>query len=91
MPENPYILANMTWPEVQEALKTAEVAIIPTGSNEQHGPHMTLNMDIATATAMASGMSAATSDNRMPTFMTLKLLENAYGLTCAQRSTSAAR
>ena len=53
MAQKPYVLADMTWPEVQEALETVEVAIIPTGSNEQHGPHMALKMDIVTATAMA--------------------------------------
>lgn len=53
MKMNPYVLADMTWMEVEEALKTVRVAIIPTGSNEQHGPHMTMRTDIANSTAMA--------------------------------------
>ena len=53
MTEQAYVLSDMTWPEVEEALKTVEVAIIPTGSNEQHGPHLALRMDIAGTTGMA--------------------------------------
>ncbi len=48
-----YDLTQMTWPEVREALKTARLAIIPTGSCEQHGPNMTLETDAAIAQAMA--------------------------------------
>ena len=58
MGERPFNLADMTWPEVKEALGTVDVAIIPTGSNEQHGPHMALKMDITTATAMAMKIEA---------------------------------
>ena len=53
MEQRAYILADMTWPEVAEALKTVEVAIIPTGSNEQHGPHLAVRTDIANATSFA--------------------------------------
>ncbi len=48
-----FILTRMTWPEVQEALKTVRLAILPTGSCEQHGPHMTLEADAAIAYALA--------------------------------------
>lgn len=48
-----YVLADMTSPEFKEALRTVEAAIIPTGANEQHGPHLALNTDIANAYAMA--------------------------------------
>lgn len=34
---NAYILPKMTWPEVEEALKTVKVALIPIGAQEQHG------------------------------------------------------
>lgn len=40
-----YILADMTWPEVEDALKTVEVAIIPVGAQEQHGPHLAEGCD----------------------------------------------
>jgi creatinine amidohydrolase/Fe(II)-dependent formamide hydrolase-like protein len=44
-------LARMTWPEAREALGRARVAILPVGSCEQHGPHMTLDTDLAVAEA----------------------------------------
>lgn len=42
-------LYEMTWPEVKEALPDVKVAIIPTGSTEQHGPHGTFEVDTARA------------------------------------------
>ena len=50
MEKRAYVLNDMTWPEVEEALKTVRVAIIPTGANEQHGPHLVMRTDIANAT-----------------------------------------
>ena len=38
-------LARMTSPEAAEALASAEVALIPVGATEQHGPNMTLETD----------------------------------------------
>jgi creatinine amidohydrolase len=49
MPE----LARLTWPEAKEALERARLGIVPVGSCEQHGPHMTLDTDIAIAGALA--------------------------------------
>ncbi|MCC6943529.1 MAG: creatininase family protein [Thermomicrobiales bacterium] len=46
-------LANMTWPEAEEAFASAQVAIIPVGAHEQHGPGMLLSTDIVMATTMA--------------------------------------
>lgn len=40
-----YILPNMTWPEIKEALKTAKVAIVPVGAQEQHGYHIAEGCD----------------------------------------------
>lgn len=49
MPE----LARLTWPEANEALERARLALVPVGSCEQHGPHLTLDTDIAIAAAFA--------------------------------------
>jgi creatinine amidohydrolase len=46
-------LAELTWPEARDAFAEAEVVVIPLGSNEQHGPGMTLATDITLATAIA--------------------------------------
>ncbi len=48
-----FVLSQMSWPEVQEALKTVQLAIIPTGSCEQHGPNMTMETDTAICYALA--------------------------------------
>ena len=40
-----YILSEMTWPEMKEALSKIELAIVPIGAFEQHGPFMTFPVD----------------------------------------------
>jgi len=37
----------MTWKEIEAILPKVQVAIIPTGSTEQHGPHLPLQSDTA--------------------------------------------
>jgi creatinine amidohydrolase len=55
------LLAYMTWPQIQEAVKQGKVVIIPTGSIEQHGTALPMNVDsnsvdsIARAAAIKSG------------------------------------
>jgi creatinine amidohydrolase len=49
----PHIMEEMTWPEVRDALAEARLAILPVGSCEQHGPHLALSVDIASAEAFA--------------------------------------
>jgi creatinine amidohydrolase len=51
-------LAAMTWREAEAALATAHLAILPTGSIEQHGPHMALETDIAVGWALAQRLAA---------------------------------
>lgn len=50
-------LAEMTWPEV-EALDRSVVVLLPTGSLEQHGPHLPLFTDSILASAVAEGVEA---------------------------------
>ena len=49
MPE----LARLCWEEARDALARARLALLPVGSCEQHGPHMTLDTDLAIAEALA--------------------------------------
>ena len=49
VPPRRLYLYEMTWPEVKAALPGIKVAIIPTGSSEQHGPHGTFEVDTARA------------------------------------------
>jgi creatinine amidohydrolase len=50
-------LAEMAWPEV-ESLSRDMVVLIPTGSLEQHGPHLPLFTDSLLATAVAEAVEA---------------------------------
>jgi creatinine amidohydrolase/Fe(II)-dependent formamide hydrolase-like protein len=44
-PSSWYKLGEMTWPEAQEHLREMDLAILPVGSLEQHGPHLPLDTD----------------------------------------------
>jgi creatinine amidohydrolase len=52
-------LARMTSPEAADALAGAEVALIPVGATEQHGPNMSLETDTAVAYQLALHTAAA--------------------------------
>lgn len=51
------ILSELTWQDV-EALSRDVVALIPTGSLEQHGPHLPLFTDSLLVTAVAAAVEA---------------------------------
>lgn len=51
-------LAKMTHPEAGAALARAEVAIIPVGATEQHGPNLSLETDTAIADNLARRIAA---------------------------------
>jgi creatinine amidohydrolase len=40
-----FLYADMSWPEVKDAVKEERVPLIPVGSTEQHGPHLPLKTD----------------------------------------------
>ena len=46
-------LPEMTFAEVEDIISQVELAVIPTGSNEGHGPHLPLKVDAATSTFVA--------------------------------------
>lgn len=41
----PYLLGELTWPEAQLRFKEVDMALLPVGSIEQHGPHLPLDCD----------------------------------------------
>ena len=49
MTDKAFVLPEMTWPEAKEALAQAEVALVPAGSFEQHGPNGTFEVDTGRA------------------------------------------
>jgi len=60
------ILAHLRWPEV-EALDRETTVLIPTGSIEQHGPHLPLETDTRIVTAIAEAVEQRTDVLLTPT------------------------
>lgn len=58
--EKPLILQEMSWPDVQQYLKTSDMVIIPLGSTEQHGKHLPLGTDYYEAFGMCKMISKRT-------------------------------
>lgn len=54
-------LALMTWPEVENYLKTNQTLLIPIGSTEQHGPTGLIGTDFLTANDVAKGVGEKTA------------------------------
>ena len=52
-----YLLEKLTWPQAREAFKETTVVVIPTGSNEQHGPHLPTGTDWIVARELARRVS----------------------------------
>ena len=53
-----FLLERMTWPQAQAAFKRTTFVIVPTGSNEQHGPHLPLGTDFLVAQELARRVGA---------------------------------
>lgn len=60
--KSPYLLEELTWPEAQARFKEVDVALLPVGSIEQHGPHLPLDTDSFDANYLARQVAAACSD-----------------------------
>lgn len=41
-----YEYNKLTWPEMNDAIELEKVVLLPTGSTEQHGPHLPLDTDL---------------------------------------------
>jgi len=52
----------LTWPEVDIRVKEVDLAILPVGAIEQHGPHLTLDVDAFDAEYLARRVAEACSD-----------------------------
>ncbi len=51
------MLTDLSWKKAKEKLNNAEVALVPVGSTEQHGPHLPLGTDYIIAEAIAKKVS----------------------------------
>jgi creatinine amidohydrolase/Fe(II)-dependent formamide hydrolase-like protein len=56
-----YLLAELTWPEAEARLKQVDVALLPVGAVEQHGPHLPLDTDAFDADHLARRVAEACS------------------------------
>jgi len=63
-PVDPVLLGELTWPEAKERLQLVDVALLPVGSIEQHGPHLPLDTDAFDAAHLAREVAMACSEPR---------------------------
>jgi mycofactocin system creatininase family protein len=57
-----YLLGELTWPEAEARLGTIDIALLPVGSTEQHGPHLPLDTDAFDALHLALEVASALDD-----------------------------
>ncbi len=57
-----YLWGELTWPDADARLKEIDVAILPVGAIEQHGPHLPLDTDAFDADYLARRVADACSD-----------------------------
>lgn len=61
---SPHIWQELTWPEAEERLSRVDVALLPVGAIEQHGPHLPLDTDAFDAAYLAKRVAEACSEPR---------------------------
>lgn len=62
-----YLLAETTWPEVEEYLRHKQTLLLPVGSTEQHGPTGIIGIDYLTSEKMAHAVAEKTQTLVAPT------------------------
>ena len=60
------VMSEMTWTEVDEAMKERPVALIPVGATEAHGPHLPVATDTRIAQEMAKRGAAKLKEHGVP-------------------------
>ena len=51
-----YRYEKLTWPEINEAIESGQVCIVPCGAVEQHGDHLPLDVDLVCPGGIARGV-----------------------------------
>jgi creatinine amidohydrolase/Fe(II)-dependent formamide hydrolase-like protein len=77
-PGSTFLLGELTWPEAAERFREVDVALLPVGSLEQHGPHLPLDTDAYDADLTARRVAEACRD---PKPLVLPLIP--YGVSYA--------
>jgi creatinine amidohydrolase/Fe(II)-dependent formamide hydrolase-like protein len=57
-----YLWGEMTWPEAKKRFGQVDIALLPVGSIEQHGPHLPLDSDAFDADYLSRRIAEACSD-----------------------------
>jgi len=57
-----YLWSQLTWPEAERRFKEVDVALLPVGAIEQHGPHLPLDTDAFDANYLAQKVAEACSE-----------------------------
>jgi creatinine amidohydrolase/Fe(II)-dependent formamide hydrolase-like protein/7-cyano-7-deazaguanine synthase in queuosine biosynthesis len=57
-----YLLGELTWPEAEKRFKEVDVALLPVGAIEQHGPHLPLDSDAFDADYLARHVAESCSE-----------------------------
>ncbi len=57
-------LGELTWPEAKERFELVDIALLPVGAIEQHGPHLPLDTDAFDAAYLAKEVAAGCSQPR---------------------------
>ena len=57
-----YLWSELTWPEAERRLKKVDIALLPVGAIEQHGPHLPLDTDAFDANYLAQRVAQACSE-----------------------------
>ena len=57
-----YRYHRLTWEEMNEAIAMQKVVILPTGTIEQHGPHLPLDVDVFLAESVSLEAGRRASD-----------------------------
>ncbi len=71
-----YLWAEMTWKEAEERFKKTDIALLPVGAIEQHGPHLPLDTDAYDAKYLAHKVAESCSSPKP-----LVLPDIAYGVS----------
>lgn len=57
-----YLWSELTWEQAEERLKGVDIALLPVGAIEQHGPHLPLDVDSFDADYLSKKVAEACSD-----------------------------
>src|SRR3954462_15610868 len=56
------LLQNLTWPQVKSLNFSKLIVVLPTGSIEQHGPHLPVSVDTDIVSAIATRLDQRSPD-----------------------------